>query len=192
MPGLRKSVSGAIAPPELTQTPPTEPNTLALIITRPEDHAECPLWIGLYRRGSASVQHIFSIESIAAVFSLLTEQGLKENQALMLSDNSGTELRQFYLLPEQLCHQDSPEAQALIIKTLEALRPNKVGLYFGLDSINPDQSQKLLEEILTCIVATNIQELYLFTGKLGVNSVVNAALRVKQRLSGSKELFVYH
>lgn len=189
MPEAQKSVSGAMASPGLINP---ESDKLALIITRPEDAADCPFWIGIYRTGLASAKQVFAIENIAEVFTLLTEQGLSENQALMLSDNSGAELRQFYLVPEHLCRNNSQEAKSLIIKSVEALRPPKLGLYFGLETLEPELGRQLLEEILISLVDTKLQELYLFTGSLGVNAVLNTALRVKHQLSGSKDLLVYH
>jgi hypothetical protein len=170
----------------------TESDILSLIITRPEDTTDCPFWIGLYKKGEASARDVFTLERIEDVFKLLTERGLDEKQALMLSDSSGQGVRQFYLVPETLCRTDRQEAKILILKTIEALKPSRIGIYFGIDAKNPDNSRAMLEEILIGLARTGIRELFLFTGNLGVNTVLNAALRVKHGLAGSKELQVFH
>ena len=164
----------------------------SLFITRPDDKVECPLWIGLYRPGKAGAQEVFNLDRIEDVFNLLNEQGLDEKQALMLSDSSGETVRQFYLVPDTLCKKDRHEAKALIIKTVESLRPNRIGVYFGVDQQDQESSRLLLEEILIGLARTGIRELYLFTGRLGVNTVLNAALRVKQGLAETHELQVFH
>lgn len=189
---MAKSVSGAGATPANVGIAQPEPEVLSLIITRPEDSADCPFWIGLYKKGEAGAREVFNLDRIEDVFHLLTERGLNENQALMLSDSSGEAIRQYYLVPETLCQNDRIEAKNLILKTVEALKPTRIGVYFGIDAKHPDNSRLLLEEILIGLARTGILELYLFTGQLGVNTVLNAALRVKQGLRGSKELQVFH
>ncbi len=189
---MPKTMSGTQVTPANVGVASTESNTLSLIITRPEDTTDCPFWIGLYKKGLSGAREVFALERIDEVFKLLTERGLDENQALMLSDSSGEGVRQFYLVPEKLCQTDRQEAKALILKTIEALKPNRIGVYFGIDSKNPEQNRALLEEILIGLARTGIRELFLFTGNLGVNTVLNAALRVKHGLAGSKELQVFH
>ncbi len=184
------SVSGTSPEAQDSRDLPT--NSISLIITRPEDTADCPFWVGLYRQGQASAREVFSLDRIDDVFSLLNEKGLNENQPLMLSDSSGEVVRQFYLVPESLCRQNRLEAKTLILKTVEALKPARIGVYFGIDPTDPDTSRILLEEILVGLGKSGIRELYLFTGRLGVNTILNAALRVKQGLLGIKDLQVFH
>jgi hypothetical protein len=169
-----------------------EADVLSLIITRPEDTTHCPFWVGLYKKGEAGAQEVFGLERIDDVFKLLTEEGLNEEQALMLSDSSGQAVRQFYLVPEVLCRKDRMGAKALILKTVEAMKPSRIGLYFGIDAKDPDSSRLLLEEILMGLAETGIRELFLFTGDLGVNTVLNAALCVKHGLAGSLDMRVFH
>jgi hypothetical protein len=189
---MSKSISGTQVPPANVGIANPEPEVLSLIITRPEDTTDCPFWIGLYKKGEAGAREVFKLERIEDVFKLLTERGLDEKQALMLSDSSGENVRQFYLVPETLCRSDRNEAKGLILQTIEALKPTRIGVYFGIDAKNPDNSRILLEEILIGLARTGIRELFLFTGNVGVNAVLNAALRVKQGLAGSKELQVFH
>lgn len=189
---MSKTMSGTQVAPANVGIANPESNVLSLIITRPEDKADCPFWIGLYRKGEAGAREVFALERIEDVFKLLTERGLDEKQALMLSDSSGESVRQFYLVPETLCKNDRQEAKSLILKTIEALKPSRIGVYFGIDAKNPEASRMMLEEILIGLARTGIRELFLFTGNLGVNTVLNAALRVKHGLAGSKELQVFH
>ncbi|HYX36732.1 MAG TPA: hypothetical protein VE954_26785 [Oligoflexus sp.] len=189
---MLKTMSGAQTTPANVGMVSPEAEFLSLIITRPEDSADCPFWIGLYKKGEAGAREVFGLERIDDVFKLLTEQGIDEKQALMLSDSSGEVVRQFYLVPEVLCMSDRQEAKTLILKTVDALKPTRIGVYFGIDMKNPDSSRVLLEEILIGLARTEIRELFLFTGNLGVNTVLNAALRVKHGLAGSKELQVFH
>ncbi|WP_141730802.1 hypothetical protein [Oligoflexus tunisiensis] len=189
---MTKTMSGAQVTPANVGIAGPESDVLSLIITRPEDTTDCPFWIGLYKKGDAGAREVFALERIEDVFKLLMEQGLDEKQALMLSDSSGEVTRQFYLVPETLCLSDRQEAQALILKTVEALKPTRIGVYFGIDMEDPEFSRVLLEEILIGLARTGIRELFLFTGNLGVNAVLNAALRVKHGLAGNKELQVFH
>jgi hypothetical protein len=187
-----KAMVGAQTNPSDVGMVSPESNVLSLIVTRPEDTADCPFWIGLYKKGVAEAREVFALEKIEDVFKLLTEQGLDEKQALMLSDSSGEMIRQFYLVPESLCRGDRIEAKTLILKTIDSLKPTRIGIYFGIDPTHADDNRALLEEILIGLSRTDIRELYLFTGNIGVNTVLNAALRVKKTLAGSKELQVFH
>jgi len=189
---MPKAMNSALVTPANAGMTSPEADVLSLIITRPEDITDCPFWIGLYKKGEAGAREVFGLERIDDVFKLLTEQGLNEEQALMLSDSSGEAVRQFYLVPEVLCRQDRLQAKALILKTVDALKPSRIGVYFGIDAKDSDSSRVLLEEILIGLARTGIRELFLFTGNLGVNTVLNAALRVKHGLAGSKELQVFH
>lgn len=189
---MTKTMIGAQVTPANVGMASPESDVLSVIITRPEDTADCPFWIGLYKKGKSGAREVFGLARIEDVFKLLTERGLDEKQALMLSDSSAEIVRQFYLVPEELCRSDRQEVKGLILKTIDALKPSRIGVYFGIDADDPESSRMLLEEILIGLARTGIRELFLFTGNIGVNTVLNAALRVKQGLAGTKELQVFH
>ncbi len=166
---------------------------LQLLITRPAELDLCPFWVGLYKSGSAAPQNLFEIPSIEGIFHMLNEQGLKDRQPLMLSENTlGKTPRQFYLVPEAICHDQPERVRELIVSTLEALNPLKAGLYFANSRLGSKFVIGMLEELVLALSFLRTKELHLYTGDIGVNPLVNAALRVKARLEGHREVFVYH
>lgn len=168
------------------------PVPLQIFITRPQELDACPFWVSLYKAGSAAPQNLFAIPSIEGIFRSLAEEGLCEKQPLMLSENSeGKTPRQLYLVPEALCEKSPERVRELVVSTLEALSPMKAGLYFAGQR---DMSFVLhmMEEISLGLSFLRTKELHFFTGAIGVNPLLNAALRVKSRLEGRREVFVYH
>jgi hypothetical protein len=132
-------------------------------------------------------------EILEDFFKILNEQGLNETKPLMLSDNTPGKLpRQFYIFPELSNPSQSEDIRKLVLKTLEALKPEKIGLYFGPDPRREDICIQLIEEIAVDASLLRTKELYFYTGEMGVNTLLNAALRVKTRLEGKRDVFVYH
>ena len=131
--------------------------------------------------------------SIEGIFKLLMDQGLTENQALMLAENNpGFAARQFYLIPEKICQTEPDRTRELIVSTLEALGPEKVGLYFPSSANDLLVRTHLIEELSLGISFLRTKELYFYTGSMGLNPLMNAALRIKLRLEGRREVLVFH
>lgn len=168
------------------------PAPLQILITRPHELDACPFWVSLYKAGPSTPKNLFAIPSIEGIFRTLTEEGLSEKQPLMLSENSeGKTPRQFYLVPDALCQKNPERVRELVVSTLEALSPVKAGLYFAGQR---DMSFviHMIEEISLGLSFLRTKELHFFTGEIGVSPLLNAALRVKARLEGRREVFVYH
>jgi hypothetical protein len=169
------------------------PEPLQLSIIRPEELGACPFWIGLYAKGSASPRDLFSIPTAEGIFSLVSDVGLSEDKPLMLSHSHPEQPpRQFYLIPESQCRQSLDAVRDRLVTTVESLNPLQVGIYFAPDRLSIPIAAHLLEEVSLGIAFLRTKELYFYTGKLGVNSLLNAALRIKSRLAGHREIFVYH
>ncbi len=184
---------GSHLPGPSDSVPRLGPEPLQLIIARPPEISVCPFWLSHYRRGTASTKDLMQCESLEAFFLLLNEQGLAETKPLMLSDNTpGKSPRQFYIFPELSNASQSEDIRKLVIKTLEALKPERIGLYFGPDPKGDEISLPLIEEIAVDASFLRTKELYFYTGEMGVNTLLNAALRVKTRLEGKRDVFVYH
>ncbi len=169
------------------------PEPLQLIIARPPEINTCPFWLSHYRRGTASTRNLLQCENLEEFFRILNNEGLSETKPLMLSDNTlGKQPRQFYIFPELTNPEQSDEIRKLVTKTLEALKPEKVGLYFGPDTAGKEICLQLIEEIAVDASFLRTKELFFYTGEVGVNTLLNAALRVKHRLEGRRDVFVYH
>lgn len=189
----KETIRRSIDTDELESAQGTEPQALQLLITRSQDLETCPFWVSLYKPGPVAPQQLFQIPSIEGIFKVLLNDGLQENQALMLAENTeGERARQLYLIPESLCHEQPERARDLILSTLASLGPERLGLYLPSFLEGARVSTHVIEEISLGLSFLRTKELHFYTGNIGINPLLNAALRIKHRLDGRREVLVYH
>lgn len=187
----------AVAPtpglePEIN-VPTTRPVELYLVTTEAE--AECNFWVGLSRQGGHSPAQLMDL---AEVPSLLTEaaiRGVDEQGPLMLSDSSRTPPRYVYLLP--VPREDFRDRAIWIhelVATIKSWAPPSAGLYIAPQLLESTEAHDLLLSVLReAIRNTTTEEYYLLTGTHGLNSVMNAALRLKAEMdSETLSVHVFH
>lgn len=163
-----------------------------VILTRSKDPIQCSFWISLYKQGSVTSPQFLRASSLEEAFSILSEKGLAETRPLMLSDNSDSKHRQYFLLPEEIFQTNPIEAKSLILSTLKDLAQDKVGFYFCPSVVGLDQSVRTIADILRGLSLLRTREAHLYTGEIGVSKLLNAALSVKEEIRGHRDVWIFH
>lgn len=168
-------------------------NGLRIILSRGSDPQTCAFWIGLYRSGGeGSSKDFLKIEKLDDAFKYLSEVGLSDDQPLMYSDNTGTEHRQFFLLPQQKFGGDIEAGRILILSTLESLGQKKVGLYLAPSLLNRPGTEEILGALVEGLAKLKTEEVYLLTTDIGINQLLSTSLKVKEHLRNRRSVWIFH
>ena len=177
----------------MQHAPMTQDNSLRIVLARASDPQVCNFCVGLYKSGgTGTTQEFLQIEKLDEAFKYLSEVGLAEGQPLMLSDNTGTAHRQFFLLPQNVFAQDPRAGKNLILNTLEALVQKKAGLYLAPTLLNHPDARTLLGELVVGLAKLKTEEVYLLTTDIGVNQLLNISLSVKEHLKNTRDVWIFH
>lgn len=169
---------------------------LVLYITRPEEVHNCHFWVGLYRQGALRATDLLSLPSIEDIYHCAATEGVRDQEPILVADTSNLPAKGFYLLPTHGRHQtDQAEIETMvqsIATALEAIKPQRVGLYFSPELMDKTSCGLLLKHCLLKLRDANTREFYLYAGAHGVNTVLNTALEVKMMLVDQEEVLVFH
>ena len=167
-------------------------NRVILYITRPEETKNCNFWIGLFKNGSAKPQDLYEHTNIDEVYYKAVNEGIADQEAILISNTEHEPAEHFYLLPLQELKESPDKVIEHIYDVLKAMAPKRAGFYFSRDLIDQGTCLSLLKKVLMACRLTPTKEFYLFAGKHGVNSVLNTALDVKAELGESMDVIVFH
>lgn len=173
--------------------PTTRPVELYLV--NGEAEAACNFWVGLARQGGHSPAQLMDLKEVPALLAEAATRGVDENGPLMLSDSSCVPPRYVYLLP---LPRDEFRDRAVwihdLVQAIKAWATPCAGLYIAPELMDSAEAHDLLLAVLReAIRNTQTQEYYLLTGTHGLNSVLNAALRLKAEMdSDTLSLHVFH
>lgn len=171
----------------------TRPVELYLVTNEAE--TTCNFWVGLARQGAQSPAHLMDLAEVPVLLTEAAIRGIDETGPLMLSDSSRTPPRYIFLLPTP---RDDFRERAIwihdLVGTLKSWAPACAGFYISPELMNSADAHDLLLSVLReAIRNTQTEEYYLLTGSHGLNSVMNAALRLKAELdSETLSLHVFH
>jgi len=155
----------------------------------------CSFWVGLFQRGKATPSQLLNNGSLEELFSQAATTGLTESGPVMLTDSTAAPAKFVYLLPKP----NSDEA-ALgnwideLVKTVTSWAPAKAGIYLAPELINDQANENLLLSMVReLILATKTTEYFLIPGAHGINTILNASLKIKRELEREKILvYVFH
>lgn len=167
--------------------------TLHLVAS--ESDAPCSFWVGLAPEGDQAPAKLMDYTSIGALLTEAATRGVREGGPLMLSDTSVTPPRYVYLLPvpkEQLI--DRAQWIHDLVSTVRSWSPESAGFYIAPELLESQEALDLLLAVLSeSINHAPTRDYYLLTGTYGLNSLLNAALRLKGDMdSETLSLHVFH
>lgn len=167
--------------------------TLHLVAS--EADAPCSFWVGLAPDGDQAPAKLMDFTSIGQLLTEAAARGVKDGGPLMLSDTSVTPPRYVYLLP-------TPKDKLLgraqwihdLVSTVRSWSPEGAGFYIAPELLESAEAIDLLLAVLAeAIRHAPTRDYYLLTGTYGLNSLLNAALRLKGDLdSETLSLHVFH
>ena len=162
-----------------------------------EDELQCYFWIGFFRPGKKSPGELLAYESAGSVLQAAIKEGLAEAESVMLVNTKRETPACFFLSP-------SPTDQTLGIQewvsnahgTISSWSPKTIGFYFSPELMNRESANRLLFQLLSQCIQTDIGENYnLLIGSHGLNPILNAALQIKEefmKMPACPSLSIYH
>lgn len=173
---------------------PADPAVTLHLVSQP-DTATCPFWIGLSTRGPLTPPALFAHADLGELLATAATTGIVESEPLMLSDAAAQPPLSVYLVPAP--GESFRERAAWTVQLTQALRawaPPVVGLAFVPAAAPTEQALVLMTEVLRAAIEGGMKATFhLDCGGHGINSVLNAALKLKAELGGEgHSVYVYH
>lgn len=168
---------------------------VSLHLVATELDAPCSFWVGLAPEGKQAPAKLMDLSNIGNLLTQAATDGVIDGGPLMLSDTSVSPPRYVYLLP---LPSDSLVARAQwihdLVSTVRSWSPEGAGFYIAPELIEVPKAIELLLAVLSeAIEQAPTRDYYLLTGAYGLNSLLNAALRLKADLDTDKlTLHVFH
>lgn len=152
------------------------------IATAGEDSA-CYFWSGLFRRGALRPQQLFARDQ-QQMLSLAAQQGVCEDEAIMLSSTEQDPPRFTYLVPAPASPlQNDTHAVQAVVKALRLWQPRCAGLYLDPQLIAPQPAATMLLQIVRAALLTAaVREFCLATGAQQHNDLLNTTVWLKENL----------
>jgi hypothetical protein len=184
----------ALPGPDVAAPPASK--TVSLKITNLDTETNCAFWVGLSKPGSINPLALLDDPSVASIFTKAATEGIDETGPVMLSDTERNPPRFVYLLPmpgtefrDQALWVDD------LVATIRAWAPQAVGFYLAPELVDKGLAQAtLLMVIKELVVTTPVTNYWLLVGSHGFNTVLNAALNLKEEIDGDQDLqfLVFH
>lgn len=188
-PGTPSASEPVVQTPQKPSLDSTARISLELIL--PEDIHKCRFWVSFYKRGPRHADKVCESRSLKEQFVLGAEEGFKDEHPIMMVDSR--EGGQSYLLfiPVSYAHtQETGRGIPKVVEVISGWKPPHVGLYIAPGVFDRDHSRAVLKGIVQGVVEKQaLKSIYLFTGRYGINEVINTAAEIKQNLSFDLDIF---
>lgn len=192
-------MSSTHSPEPLVSTTPAPgyagPKTVAIRLVSTHADERCRFWIGLTAKGANTPTSLLAETSIGALFHKAAQIGINETPPVLLTDTDLSPPRFVYLAPVP---QDEFRARVMwtdaLLQSLKSWTPTAIGFYFAPELITNNQLKELLDLMLQKIIADGtVQEIYLYVGSYGINTLLSSILRLKAELDSEKiSINIYH
>lgn len=182
--------SSATPPPGLG-----EPKAIAIRLVSSQADERCRFWIGLTTQGENAPTSLLAETNIGALFQKAAQLGVNETPPILLTDTDLSPPRYVYLAPVP---QEEFRARAIwtdaIVQSLNSWTPKVVGFYFAPELISTPQLDGLLGLMLQKLIESGVvEEIFLFVGNYGINTLLSSTLRLKAELDGDRvSINIYH
>jgi hypothetical protein len=175
--------------------PDQRPVTLRLLA--PDSEAECNFWVGLTRLGGELTpgQILDDERPIQKIFEDAAEKGIAGNQTLLVTDTEKTPPRYMYFLSTP---SDEFRERAMwlseLTQTIRSIQPGSIGFYIDPNlAVDDDEHELVLSILRELIRVSDTTDYYLLIGDYGLNTLLNAAVRLRgELLQDSINLYVFH
>ena len=183
--------------PANTKRKSSESTHKNVYLVHKEDELQCHFWIGLFRPGNKSPSDLLSYGKADTVLEAAIKEGLNEKESVMIVDTKRETPACFFLCPSPT--QNNQAIQDWINNahsTISSWSPEAIGFYFSPELVDKQAANDLLFGLLSLCIETNVASTYnLLIGSHGINTILNAALRIKSKLehsSAAQQLSIYH
>ena len=179
-----------------TETEQRAANAPAVLqITTANEDSACYFWSGLFRRGTVQSQELLALADYQKIFTIATQQGLNEDEAIMLSNTDCSPSRYTYLVPAPDDSQQVERATVqAFVTALKLWRPSRAGLYFAPQLVAPQVAAEMLLQIVReAMLTAALREFCLATGTPEANDLLNTTVWLKENLEKEAiNVCIYH
>lgn len=177
----------------LTNTQRTE----VYFISSEKEARTCTFWVGVYRKGTLSPQQLMEHKKTGEILSAAVNEGVDCEEVLVLADTKNPQDSVVYFLAP-IQNEKLADSHLWLDKLCDAIcewGPQAPGIYFAPELLGTDLSSKLLAHVLKILISKNkFSTLYLLLGSHGLHSILNAVLKLKNKVreESSHEIYIYH
>ncbi len=178
-----------------TDTEQTTNDPAILQITTVGDDSACYFWSGLFRRGTAPARELLALADHDKIFTIAAQQGLHEDEAVMLSNTDCSPSHYTHLVPAPTDPQQVERATVqTFVSALQLWRPQRAGLYFAPRLLAPQAAAEMLLQIIREAMLTAARrEFCLATGTTEANDLLNTTVWLKENLEREAiNVCIYH
>lgn len=171
------------------------PKTIAIRIMSQEEMDLCPFWIGLFKKGPLPCPSLLDFKQISTLLNKAAEEGIDENESLMLCDSINVPCRYIYLYPNtDIATTDMDSWVDSLTTRVKSWSPSRVGIYFAPNLLSKSQSEQLTLAIIRSLIPkANTNEFFLLPGAYGMNAVLNIAIQLKYMLEQDNvTAYIFH
>jgi hypothetical protein len=170
---------------------------ISLHILQREELSRCSFWVGVFKSGELTPFDLLDSSSVTEIFLKAAHNGLKEQEALFLTDNKNphSQARFFYFLPfENLSGNAASEGIAKLVDTLKNMTVKEIGLFLSPEIYHQESIQTLLKSLISSLIKeTAVREYHLYPGSHGTNQILNVALDLKADLeTEASKIYIFH
>lgn len=171
-------------------------NSGAILRVTPSGRSSgCYFWLGLFRDGETDPRELIDLSEPEDIFSAAAGHGLREDEAIMLSNAELHPPRFVYLVPApQRMSAVDQQTVACCVSAVQLWRPERAGIYIAPELIDGPIAQDMLLQILRrSLLTTEAREFYLLVGSRERNDLLKTAVWLKEHLEEQAlNVCVYH
>ena len=173
----------------------TAARTITVRLIGSDDEADCNFWIGLFKKGHLSPASLHDAESVLDIIEKSAKEGITDDEPVMLTNCNYSPTRYTYLLPVP---SESFKERAIwlgeLTRTIKSWKLDKIGIYLDKSLIDSESANELILQTLREIIfQSSTSDFYIMIGKHGMNSVINAVLRLKEDVNpDTTQVYVFH
>jgi len=160
----------------------------------------CDFWVCLTPPGTKSPTELIQTSGKMDILLQAASQGITEAEPLMMVDSSTQPVRSFYFLPIQKETLSNPlwslETSRLVLNSIAAWQPQKVGFYLPEPLLHPEDQFRFLTKIFSSLTSEKKQRQYFYLRdpRTDYLKTVQLLLAVKEELrtQGIEDLMILH
>ena len=166
-------------------------NIQRIFITRSDETRFCSTWISFFQKGSLKLSD-FSPKDVDLhqYFKSIFDKGINEEKAVYFTETVNSHLLSFHFFPEKILHEGTDSIIKQVFSTNLGQDNTSIGIYLDHKILDEAQSAYFLSSLIK-LLKNRVENFYLLTNDLGLNSALNIAKSVK-RSNEKENIVLYH
>ena len=166
-------------------------STQRIFITRTDEAKFCSNWIAFFQKGEMDLKD-FNPENLELhdYFKKIFDEGLKEEQPIFVTNTLNNALLSFHFFPIDSILSDTDSIINQVSNTNFMGKSPSIGIYIDHNLLDTKETVHFLSSLVQSLEGI-IENFYLLTNDLGLNSTLNIAKMVKNTAK-QKKIVLFH